>query len=240
MEGMEGMEGMGDMDHSPEHIHLNMEIDSITSTMDSASLPTLTGHYHAAPTSTSKSETWSKPPEEHHHHAAGYIPKTELDEAEILERHGPIPLSFLYHDFVLTPSQTWEFRQTGLSPEGNATMEMSRLNSSELQAWQQSRYDTHDPRSGSREGATVMSGDGKPHPYLILAHAGFMSIAFFIALPLVLSFKAAAAIVEGGRYISPRMKVGGWVEIAANATYWISFALGWLSGVWYKQVSPNL
>ncbi|KAJ9095970.1 hypothetical protein QFC21_005332 [Naganishia friedmannii] len=159
----------------------------------------------------------------HLHHAASWVPLTQFNETDVLAKHGAIPLSFLYHDFVLTSAQTLEFRRTGISPYGNATMEMFSLQPEELVGWQHEQY-AHG--AGSREEDRVMGGDGRRHPGLMALHVIAFSLAYFAILPIVLALRAA--------------KLTSLAYGIAKLVFGVLVFVGWIAGVSYKAATPDL
>lgn len=159
----------------------------------------------------------------HVHHASSWVPLTEFNETDVLVKHGPAPLSFLYYDFVLNSFETLDFRRTGLSAYGNATTEMSSLQQDDFVAWQREQY-THG--AGSLEESPVMGGDGRPHAGLMALHVISFSLAYFAVLPITLALRAAklTSIAYG----------------ISKLVFGILVFLGWISGVWYKAATPDL
>lgn len=159
----------------------------------------------------------------HVHHASSWVPLTEFNETDILVKHGPAPLSFLYYDFVLDSSQTLAFRRTGVSMYGNATTEMSNLQQDDFVAWQREQY-IHG--SGSLEETRVMGGDGRPHPGLMALHVISFSLAYFAVLPITLALRAA--------------KLTSVAYGISKLVFGVLVFLGWIVGVWYKTATPEL
>ncbi|KAI5451422.1 hypothetical protein NCC49_001728 [Naganishia albida] len=159
----------------------------------------------------------------HAHHSANWVPLTEFNETDVLVKHGPAPLSFLYYDLVLNTSETLDFCRTGLSAYGNATTEMSTLQPEELIAWQREQY-THG--AGSLEESRVMGGDGRSHPGLMALHITSFALAYFAILPIVLALRAA-------KYTSVAYGV-------CKVVFGVLVFVGWISGVWYKAATPDL
>jgi hypothetical protein len=159
----------------------------------------------------------------HVHHASSWVPLTEFNETDVLVKHGPAPLSFLYHDFVLDSSQTLAFRRTGVSMYGNATTEMSNLQQDDFVAWQREQY-IHG--SGSLEETRVMGGDGRPHPGLMALHVISFSLAYFAVLPITLALRAA--------------KLTSVAYGISKLVFGVLVFLGWIVGVWYKAATPEL
>lgn len=200
--------------HSHDHDHSGMD--------ESVQTPAIE-HTH---TDQSQNGTAPAAPPQTHghvHHAASWVPLTEFNETDVLVKHGATPLSFLYYDLVLTPTQTIQFRRTGLSPYGNATTEMSSLQPDELAAWQQAQYALG---AGSREEDRVMGGDGRPHPGMMALHIVAFSLAYFAVLPIVLALRAA--------------KLDSLAYGIAKLVFGVLVFLGWIAGVWYKAATPDL
>jgi hypothetical protein len=159
----------------------------------------------------------------HIHHSSSWVPLTDFNETDVILRHGVAPLSYLYYDFVLTPSETFNFRRTGLSAYGNATTDLTNLQQGEYDAWREDQYALG---VGSREEDRVLGGDGHPHPGLMALHVVSFSLAYFGILPIVLALRAAK--LESLAYGISKLAFGMLVF------------LGWISGVWYKNATPEL
>lgn len=159
----------------------------------------------------------------HVHHSSSWVPLTEFNETDVILRHGVAPLSYLYYDFVLTPSETLDFRRTGLSAYGNATTDLANLQKEEYVAWEEDQYAHGD---GSREEDRVLGGDGRPHPGLMALHVVSFSLAYFGMLPIVLALRAA--------------KLDSLAYGISKLVFGMLVFLGWISGVWYKNATPEL
>lgn len=159
----------------------------------------------------------------HVHHSSSWVPLTEFNETDVIIRHGIAPLSYLYHDFVLTPSETFDFRRTGLSAYGNASADMSNLSKENYVAWQEEQYARG---AGSREQDRVLGGDGRPHPGLMALHVVSLSLAYFGVLPLTLALRAA--------------KLESLAYGISKVVFGLLVLLGWTAGVWYKTATPEL
>lgn len=159
----------------------------------------------------------------HVHHSSSWVPLTEFNETDVIIRHGIAPLSYLYHDFVLTPSETFDFRRTGLSAYGNATTDMSNLSKEDYVTWQEDQYAQG---AGSREQDRVLGGDGRPHAGLMALHVVSLSLVYFGVLPLTLALRAA--------------KLESLAYGISKVVFGILVFLGWTAGVWYKAATPEL
>lgn len=159
----------------------------------------------------------------HVHHSSSWVPLTEFNETDVIMRHGIAPLSSPYHDFVLAPSETFDFRRIGLSAYGNASTDMSNLQEDEYVAWQHDQYALG---IGSREEDRVLGGDGRPHPGLMALHVVSFSLAYFGVLPIALALRAA--------------KLDSLAYGISKVAFGILVFLGWISGVWYKAATPEL
>ncbi|GHJ87830.1 hypothetical protein NliqN6_4232 [Naganishia liquefaciens] len=159
----------------------------------------------------------------HVHHSSSWVPLTEFNETDVINRHGVAPLSYLYHDFVMTPSETFDFRRTGLSAYGNATTDLTDLSQGQYITWQEEQYAKG---AGSREQDRVLGGDGHPHAGLMALHVMSLSLAYFGVLPITLALRAAK--LESLAYGLSKLVFG------------ILVSLGWIAGVWYKAATPDL
>lgn len=185
--------------------------------------------------------------DEHHH--SGPV-ATILNETAIIQHHGITPISYLYYDWVLTPSQVLEAslkaslgevvvldglnkRHDGIDDEDDEQEQEQDLgNEDDEIATDKSNLHQHE---------SAPHDDSLAHPTLILIHIISFTISFFFCLPLSLALKSAKVVYLRDDPRGVRvLHLPGAIKLLVDVGYWGGLIVGWASGTYYRSKTPEL